>query len=244
MLEDAAAAVRQPPPPKLVAQGAAVGVRATLEVSPGYPGQNGFRLREYDSRTGKTLAGAVTLHFLMPARPELPESTLALQRTTDGSYAAVGSNISLIGDWSITAVMQRGTGSVDVPFRVTSRPSPEQLHGMTMGNLPMVHGLRLANGWQLQAYLTPGRPGRNALHLIFTDQRSGPVLVPTIPEVTANQGRSTRSLTLIRLITQRPTPNHFYAAGTFSAGTWSFQVVAVTGDGTQLDPKFSLTIKR
>src|SRR5205085_9913085 len=157
---------------------------------------------------------------------------------------AVGSNISLIGDWSITAAVQRAAGSVDVPFRVTSRPSPEQLHGMTMGNLPMVHGLRLANGWQLQAYLTPGRPGRNALHLIFTDQRNGPVMVPNIPAVTANQGRSTRSFQLIRLVTQHPTPNHFYAAGSFAAGRWNFQVAAVASDGTRLNPEFSLAVKK
>ena len=108
----------------------------------------------------------------------------------------------------------------------------------------MLHGLRLANGWQLRAYLTPGRPGRNALHLIFTDQRNGPVMVPSLPVVTASQGRSTRTFQVIRLAEPAPTPNHFYAGGTFTAGRWNFQVAAVAGDGARLTPQFSLTVKR
>jgi hypothetical protein len=238
------AAPKQPAPPRLVVQGRGAGVRATLEVTPGYPGPNGFRLRAYDTGTSRAVVGEVTLHFQMPARPELVESTLALPRAADGSYAAQGSNISLIGDWSITAMVQRPAGSLDVPFRVTSRPSPQQLQGMTMGQRQMVHGLRLANGWLLEAYLTSGHPGRNALHLIFTDQRNGPVLVPTIPVVTANQGPATRTFQVIRLATPTPTPNHFYAAGTFTAGRWNFQVAAVTGDGTRLTPQFALTISK
>jgi hypothetical protein len=108
----------------------------------------------------------------------------------------------------------------------------------------MVHGLLLANGWHLEAYLTSRRPGRNALHLIFTDQRNGPALVPTLPVVTANQGRATRSFQVIRLATPRPTPNHFYMVGTFTAGRWNFQVAAETSDGTRLNPKFTLTLSK
>jgi copper transport protein len=237
------AAPKQPAPPRLVAQGRAPGVRATLEVSPGYPGPNGFTLRASDPGTGRAVVGEVTLHFQMPSRPEVAESALALQAAADGRYAAVGSNISLIGDWSIRAIVQRAGGSIEVPFRVTSRPSPQQLRGMAMGRTPMVHGLRLANGWQLQAYLTPGRPGRNTLHMIFTDQRNGPVLVPSNPALTANQGRATRTFQVLRLAYPTPTPNHFYAAGTFTPGSWNFQVAATAGDGVGLDPQFALTVK-
>ena len=113
-----------------------------------------------------------------------------------------------------------------------------------MGSREMVHGLLLANGWHLEAYLTSRRAGRNALHLIFTDQRNGPALVPALPVVTANQGRATRSFQVIRLATPRPTPNHFYMAGTFTAGRWTFQVAAETSDGTRLDPKFTLTLSK
>jgi hypothetical protein len=115
---------------------------------------------------------------------------------------------------------------------------------MTMGNTPMVHGLRLANGWQLEAYLTPGHPGRNTLHLIFSDQRNGPVVVPSAPVLTANQGRATRAFKVLRLASTAPTPNHFYAVGNLTPGRWNFQVAAVATDGTRLEPQFALTVRK
>src|SRR5205807_9339291 len=96
-------AARQPAPPRLVAQGAAGAMKGTLEGSPGYPGQNGFTLRVYDRQTTKTVAGEAALRFEMPARPDLEASTLDLTRAADGSYAGLGSNLTLIGDWRITA---------------------------------------------------------------------------------------------------------------------------------------------
>jgi copper transport protein len=236
-------AAKQPPPPMVVAQGSGAGVRGTLGVSPGYPGPNRFTLRAYDARTVSAVVGQVTLHFQMPARPEVAESALDLRRAADGSYGAVGSNISLIGDWSIRAVIQRAAGAVEMPFLVTSSPNQEQQHaGMTMGNTPMVHGIRLANGWYLDAYLTPGHTGRNTLHLIFTDQRNGPVDVPNVPVLRAGQGRATRTLQVLRLGFGTPAPNHFYAAGAFSAGRWNFRVAATAGDGSPLAAQFALTV--
>jgi hypothetical protein len=114
---------------------------------------------------------------------------------------------------------------------------------MTMGDAPMVHGLRLPNGWHLDAYLTPGHPGRNTLHLIYSDPRNGPVVVPAIPALTASQGRATRSFQVLRLAYGTPTQNHFYAVGSFTLGRWAFQVAAVAPDGTRLDSQFALTIR-
>jgi copper transport protein len=247
-------AARQPAPPRLVAQStrpaAAAGapsatpaVRATLEVSPGYPGQNRFTLRAYDPRTSRVVGGQVTLRFSMPSRPEVAPSTLTLQSAADGSFGGLGTNLSLTGDWQVSAVVApQGGGSVDVPFQITCNPSPEQLHQMTMGGLPMVYGLHLANGWKLQAYVTPGRVGRNTLHLAFTDQRNGPVEVAGTPAVTVRQGATTRTLTVLRLGYGTPTPNQFYAVGTFTTGRLDFHVVANAAGGDRLDSTFSLTI--
>ena len=64
------------------------------------------------------------------------------------------------GEPTCEVVHGEAAGPADVPFQVACAPSPEQLHTMTMGGMPMVYGIRLANGWRLQAYVTPGRPGR------------------------------------------------------------------------------------
>jgi len=241
-------AARQPPPPVVTARAAATAVgtpvRATLDVSPGYPGQNRFTLRAYDARTSRAIAGDVTLRFVMPAHPELPESTLDLFRAVDGSYAALGTNLTLIGDWQVTALVRLGATSMEVPFQVACNPTPDLLHHMTMGSLPMVYGLRLANGWQLQAYLTPGHTGRNTLHLTFSDQRAGPVPVSGTPVVIARKGGVRRSLQVLRLAFGTPTPNQFYAVGAFAAGRCDFHVTATGEDGTRLDSAFSLTVAK
>ena len=238
-------AAKQPPPPQVVAQAAAAAVRGTLEVSPGYPGQNRFTLRAYDTKTSRAVAGSVTLRFEMPSRPDVEASTLDLDRAADGSYVALGANLTLIGDWVVTALVRQGAAAaVDVPFKVSCNPTPTQLHQMTMGAMPIAYGLHFANGWRLQAYLTPGRTGRNTLHLSFTDQRNGPVVVQDEPVVTAKQGSTTRTLPMLRLAVPTPTTNQFYSAGTFATGRWDFHVVATGGDGSRLDTTFALTIEK
>jgi len=238
-------AARRPAPPVVLARAAGVpAVRATLEITPGYPGQNRFTLRAYDAKTSRAVAGSVTLRFEMPARPEVAASTLDLTRATDGSYVALGDNLTLIGDWRVTAVVGQSAPPMQVPFQVQCNPTPQQLHQMTMGSMPMVYGVRLAYGWQLQAYLTPGRPGRNTLHLAFTDQRNGPVVVQDTPTVTARLGSAMRTLQVLRLAFGTPTTNQFYAVGTFASGRWDFHVTAAADDGTRLDSTFSLTLGR
>ena len=250
-------AARQPPPPRLVAQAnapaapradgtgaGAPAVKASLEVSPGYPGQNRFTLRAYEAATSQAIAGSAVLRFEMPTRPELEATTLALTRAADGSYQALGDNLTLIGDWRITAQLDAGMATVGLPFQVTCSPTPQDLQHMTMGGAPMVYGVRLGNGWKLQAYLTPGRPGRNTLHLAFTDQRGGPVSVADMPAVTASQGSTKRTLQVLRLAFGTPTTNQFYAVGPFAAGRWDFRVVAVGEDGSRADTTFSLTVAK
>jgi hypothetical protein len=224
------------------AQGGVAALKASLEVSPGYPGQNRFSVRVADLAARRALDGQVTLRFEMPARPEQEASTLVLQRAPDGSYSGLGGNLSLIGDWVVTAVAEQGSRSVEVPFEVTCKPSPEQLQQMTMGRMPMVYGLHLTDGSNLEAYLTPGRPGRNTLHLIFTDQRNAPVSVPGAPVVTARQGRLVRTPQILRLGYGTPTPNHFYAVETFTTGRWDFHLVAGAPAGGRIDTTFPLTI--
>ncbi|HEY4028408.1 MAG TPA: copper resistance protein CopC [Candidatus Dormibacteraeota bacterium] len=235
-------ALRPPAPPRLVAQVTRAAVKGSLEISPGYPGQNRFTLRAYDRSTSRSVAGDVTLRFEMPSRPDLEASTLTLTRGTDGSYSGLGSNLSLTGDWAVTALVQQGAGSVDVPFQVACDPSPEQLHSMTMGGMPMAYGLRVSNGWRLQAYLTPGHSGRNTLHLAYTDQRNGPVSVPETPTVTARHGNATRTVPLLRLGFGTPTENQFYGVSTLPAGRWDFLVTAAAPDGSRLDSSFSLIV--
>jgi putative copper export protein len=244
----AQSAAKQPAPARLLVQGralasaAGVAVRATLEVSPGYPGLNRFVVRGDDAHSTQALGGKVVLHFEMPSRPELPASTLTLSHAADGTYSADGSNLSLIGDWVVTAQLGQASTPVEIPFAVACSPSPEQLQQMTMGRMPMLYGIRLGANSQLEVYLSPGRPGRNTLHLVFTDLRDAPLSVRDRPAVTVKQSGSVRTLTVLRLGFATPTSNQFYATDAFAAGRWDFVLRATAGDGSPLDARFSLTI--
>jgi hypothetical protein len=165
-----------------------------------------------------------------------------LSRASDGTYSGTGSNLSLIGDWVVTAQVGLAGTAVEVPFDVACSPSPEQLQQMTMGRMPMLYGIRLASASQLEVYLSPGRPGRNTLHLVFTDLRDAPLSVPGTPTVTASLSGATRTLQVLRLGFATPTPNQFYATGAFAAGRWDFVVRATASGGSRLEARFSLTI--
>jgi copper transport protein len=117
----------------IVAAGSDYGttVRLRLEVSPGRTGMNRFVARLSDYDTGARVpAEGVRLRFAMPARPLLGESTLTLAPARDGSYGGAGANLALAGSWRISALVQRGLDSVEVPLTVrAARAAPHTMPG-------------------------------------------------------------------------------------------------------------------
>ena len=57
----------------------------------------------------------------MPDRPEISGATLDLARATDGSWQATGSQLSIDGRWSITALVQGQGAAVTVPLQLRTR---------------------------------------------------------------------------------------------------------------------------
>src|SRR5207253_424580 len=97
-------------------------VRVRLEIAPGFPGPNRFVVRIADYDTGRPIdADRVTLRFAKPDRPDIGQSVLTLGRTAGGTYEAQGTNLSLNGEWTIVAVVERGLNSVEVTLAVATR---------------------------------------------------------------------------------------------------------------------------
>jgi nitrogen fixation protein FixH len=216
-----------------------------MDVGPSYPGVNLFTLRVYDAATGRAVDTGATLTFSLPARPDVPDSTLDLSPAVDGSLAATGPGLSLTGQWSVTADLTLATGRVEIPFTVPCVLSPGQIEQMTMGRMVMVYGVQLAGGRQLEAYLTPGRPGANALHVIFTDQRNGRVAMSGVPSVSVHrdgQSGTRHPLAMLRIGASPLTAGDFYAATRLTRGKWDFDVTAYAADGTRLNADFALTV--
>jgi hypothetical protein len=109
----------------------------------------------------------------------------------------------------------------------------------------MAHSLRLANGWQLTAMLSPGRPGRNTLHLIYADAGGAQASVPGDPAVTVKlPSGASRTPPPQRFRQGGLAKGHFIVLDTFPAGRSEFHVVATGGDGSRLDITFPLTIQK
>lgn len=242
------AAVAAPRPvPHITVTGTAPGVHASLDISPGYPGPNRFTLRAYDAAgraVSLPLTAPATLTFRLPARPEVAADSLTLTTTADGSLTAIGNELALTGSWHVTADLKLSAGNSEVPFTVACALSPSQIEQMTMGRMVMLYGIRLAGGRQLEAYLTPARPGKNTLHVLFTDQRNAAISMSGPPTVTVHRDGSTatRTFSLREVVPWPITRNNYFGDMTFTQGRWDFHLTATAADGTQLSTDFALTI--
>jgi copper transport protein len=211
-------------------------VRVSLEVTPGTPGPNRFDARITDYDTGRPVAAdRVSLRFTAPDRPDLGASTLELRRAAGGAYEGQGTNISLDGPWLVTAVIQRGSTAVEVPLAVTTRTPPQAVRVLRAPGQPALYNIDLPGGRLLDAYLDPGKPGFNELHLTYIDAAGGELPIPRFPEIlAAGPGAAPVSLSARRF-----GPGHFIADTRLTTGDWRFDVVVATARGETLRAHFT-----
>ncbi|HLW60606.1 MAG TPA: copper resistance protein CopC [bacterium] len=211
-------------------------IRVHLEVTPGVPGVNRFvaQITDYDTRR-PIAAERVTLRFMAPARPDIGASTLELRRAADGTYQGQGVNISLDGPWLVTAVIERQRTAVEVPLAVTTRTPPQAVRILQTPGQPALYNIDLPGRRLLDAYLDPGKPGLNELHLTFINAAGGELPVPRFPQIlAAGTGKVPLSLSARRF-----GPGHFIADARLTKGDWRIDVVVTTGSGETLRAHFT-----
>jgi copper transport protein len=212
-------------------------VRVSLEVTPGRPGPNHFVARITDYDTGRPIvADRVTLRFTAPERPEIGASTLELRRAADGTYLGQGTNISLDGPWLVTAVIELQNTAVEVPLAVTTRTSPQAVRILQTPGQPTLYNIDLPGGRVLDAYLDPGKPGFNELHLTFIDAAGGELPIPQFPQILVG-GSGTGH---VSLSARRFGPGHFIADAQLTRGNWSFDVAVTTASHENLRAHFAV----
>jgi copper transport protein len=98
-------------------------VHVTLAATPGRVGRNAFVARVEDYTTGKPKGAVtgVTLGFALPSRPAVNASTLKLSRAADGVWTGSGLELSIVGDWSVTVLIARPSGGVEVQLTLRVR---------------------------------------------------------------------------------------------------------------------------
>lgn len=208
--------------------------RVRLEVSPGTVGANDFHatVTDYDTRE-PVAATRVSLTFGLADRPEV-SSTLPLERAAAGVWKASGTNLSIAGTWTVTALIESANGSVEVPLEVTPRPPPQQIQVSRQPGQPDLYTITVQEGLQIQAYVDPGTPGRtNQVHVTaFTSSGDELPLRSATVSVTPPDGAATTPELL------RFGPGHFVANIDLTAGAWRFAITAHARDGQTLVASF------
>jgi copper transport protein len=213
----------------------ATSVRVHLEAMPGFPGANRFVAQVVDYDTRRPInADRVSLRFTSPDRPDIGASTLELRRARDGTYQGQGANMSLEGPWLVTAVIERQSASVEVPLAMTARSRSQPVQTIKTPGQPTLYNIDLSDGRLLDAYLDPGKPGLNEIHLTFIAGQSE-LTIPTPAKVTvARPGEAPRVLPVRRF-----GPGHFIVDAQLGAGDWQIEVTAATAAGGTLRARFT-----
>jgi copper transport protein len=230
---EVALAARLPQPLVVDAHDYGTSVRMRLTITPGSTGPNRFTAHLTDYDTGRPVdAAGLQLGFTAPSCQSLGPTTLPLSRSAPGTWTATGSNLALGTSWQVTALVNRGTASVEIPVTVTPRTPPQTLTTTPGSNgLPTLYDLALPVG-KLQIYIDPETAGRVEFHATYFDA-TGNGLDATVSSIR----ESGRTLPVRQL-----GPGHYVADATVTRGANSFDIAAVSGC-QQLTSHIDITVK-
>jgi copper transport protein len=213
----------------------ATSIRAELTVTPGVIGFNQFRLRlrDYD-RARPVDASAVTLQFQAVDRPDVPPSPAPLRRAGAGLWRGEGTVLAFAGRWRVTALVERPSGAVTVPLALRVPSPPQRISAVRTPGLPTIYTITTGSGQAVQAYVDPGRPGANEVHVTFLGP-DGAELPTSGPQISAQLRNGARSQLTVRALG----PGHFVGDATLRAGTWTFTFRATAEGGAVISGSFS-----
>lgn len=237
-------AARQQAPAAVTVRGNdfATSVRVELTATPGSVGSNQFSAKVVDYDSGQPVqADRVSLRFSLPSRPDVGPATLELKRAPDGRWQGQGI-LSIAGRWSITTLVERTGGSVTVPLQLEPRAAPETSPNVkvsTAPGQPTVYTIALQRGSSLQAYLDPGKPGPNVLHLTyFAANGAEQPMLEVAAKATSPAGTSD-DLSLSKF-----SAGHYVSNLNLDPGRWSISVSATSTEGDLTDARFEQVIKQ
>jgi copper transport protein len=237
----ATATARPSPPANVQVQGSDVttSVRLALTATPGTAGPNRFVARVTDYDSGQVFpAQRVALRFSLPDRPEIGAATLELTRATGGDWQATGSQLSIDGRWSITALVQGSGAAVTVPLQLRTRTAEPKVTVSRAPGQPDLYTIGAPNGGSVQAYVDPGRPGPNTVHFTFFTRSGSEQAIDGANATMTNSLGRRQSIDL-----QLLTAGHFAANLDLPTGQVSFTINATPAQGPPITASFSQQIK-
>ena len=213
--------------------------KVALTATPGLAGPNDFRADVTDFDTGEpVVATGVRLRFEPVGRSQVATSQLDLVQTGSGAWTGSGAQLSLAGVWNVTAQVQTGSRTTEVPLVLTTRvPGGQQVSVVSQEGLPDIVTLTLAGGLQFQCYVDPGTPGGNDVHVTAFDAAGSELPLSDLVVVITPEGGDPGALPVDRL-----SPGHFSAPADLDAGSYRIDVVASAKDGSVLQGWFTQDI--
>src|SRR6266702_1947164 len=219
----------------------ATSVKVELTATPGTVGANQFSAKVVDYDSGQPIpANRVSLRFTLPSRPDVGASTLDLKKAPDGRWQGQGI-LSIAGRWSVTTLVEWPGGSVTVPLQLQPRAaegtSPQVKISKAPGQ-PTVYSIALQRGSSLQAYLDPGKPGPNVLHLTYFAANGSEQPMFEVKATATNPAGATADLSLSRF-----SAGHLVSNLNLNPGRWSFSIVGTSKAGDLTDARFEQVIQ-
>ena len=156
----------------------------------------------------------------------------------DGHWMGEGTELSVPGPWTVTALITKGAEATEVPMSLSLEPTDQQVT-VAIGDpgQPTIVTFTMGDGMQLQYYADPGVAGANQLHLTAFDATGLELpLESAVIVLTPEDG--TPELVDV----ERFSPGHFVANTTLEAGDWHVDLVATTKDGASLTGAYDQTI--
>jgi copper transport protein len=236
----AAAAPREPEALTVSGSDFATTTSVRLRIAPGIVGANTFEAEVTDFDTREPIdARRVTLMFTLPDRPEV-SSALELERDEDETWRAEGTAISLSGTWSVTVLVETGSGSVEVRLEVTPKIEGQRIEVSRVEGQPDIYTIHLDGGVSFQAYVDPGRPARiNQVHVTVFDAAGAELPLHHVAlQITPPDG------TPFRPELTQFSPGHFAANVRIDPGKSSFVISVLTRDDRELEAVFEQTFAK
>ena len=158
--------------------------------------------------------------------------------TRPGTYAGTGANLSLPGTWTITAVVTQHGTTVEIPLRLTTRPTPSPTVDVVRASgLPTIYTVHLDQGRTAQIYLDPGHAGADEVHVTFFDAQGKELPVPAAT-MSVQQGSAAPRVLKARILE----PGHFVADTRLTAGTVTLNVSGTAPDGAQITVQLDVEV--
>jgi hypothetical protein len=137
----------------------------------------------------------------------------------------------------VTVLVQKSSGAVEVPLKVTTRSAPEPIQSQVIAGQPTVFTITLPNDLSVQTYIDPGTPGPDSVHYTFFKASGKEEPIAHASATATGPTGKTESTKLIRF-----DKGHFVANVQLTSGKWKFEIKAVTDDGQSLSAFFSQDI--